>query len=135
LEKEKEQDNDEDAETQSIAPSTASKSRRRRWFSSSKDKEKDPAYVTSPTDSGRTTGSNIPTDGPGPSRPISIQNPHKPSHTREGSVATSDSASLREKEMANSQDHLDRWSTRAAGGTERAEREWGLSDEINMGLS
>jgi hypothetical protein len=33
------------------------------------------------------------------------------------------------KEIANSQDHLDRWSTRAAGGTERAEREFGLSDE------
>lgn len=61
---------------------------------------------------------------------------------REGSVTTnSDSASAsasnstREKEIASSQDRLDRWGTRAAGGTERAEREFGLSDEVNMGLS
>ncbi|KAJ5327772.1 peroxisomal membrane protein Pex23-Penicillium chrysogenum [Penicillium brevicompactum] len=131
LEKEKSRDNDDDADTKSIAASTASKSRRRRWFSGSKT-ENEPS-VASPTDSSRATGSNVPTDGPQASRPISIQNSR--SHAREGSVATSDSASLREKEMANSQDHLDRWSTRAAGGTERAEREWGLSDEINMGLS
>lgn len=97
---------------------------RRRWFSGTYDKE-----MTSPSgppaDSGRANAS----------RPISIKNARKLSHAREGSVTTSDSASLREKEIANSQDHLDRWSTRAAGGTERAEREWGLSDEVNMGLS
>lgn len=52
------------------------------------------------------------------------------SHAREGSVATTDSSSQREE-----QDHLDRWATRAVDGTERAEREFGLSDEVNMGLS
>ncbi|KAJ6043445.1 uncharacterized protein N7446_001644 [Penicillium canescens] len=137
LEKETQQGCDEDADTKSTTPSTASKSRRRRWFSNSKEKEKD--QLASPIDSGRASGSNVSgaVDGPGPSRPISIQNSRKSSqyHAREGSVATSDSASLREKEMANSQDHLDKWSTRAADGTERAEREWGLSDDLNMGLS
>ncbi|KGO50858.1 hypothetical protein PEX1_053840 [Penicillium expansum] len=136
LEKQKEQENDDNADAQSIAPSTSSKSNRRRWFSGTKDKEPTSSGGP-PADSGRATGSNVSivADRADASRPISIKNSRKPSHVREGSVATSDSASLREKEMANSQDHLDRWSTRAAGGTERAEREWGLSDEVNMGLS
>ena len=66
-----------------------------------------------------------------------MQSTRKPSQysVHEGSMATSDSSSLREKEIANAHDHLDRWATRAAGGTERAEREFGLSDEVNMGLS
>jgi hypothetical protein len=128
LSREKEADN---ADAQSIAASTKS-SRRRRWFSGSKGPEKEQATIDE-VDSGRATGSSA--SGVGASQPISINNPRKQQHAREGSVATSDSASLREKEMANSQDHLDRWSTRAAGGTERAEREWGLSDEVNMGLS
>jgi hypothetical protein len=136
LEKEKQRENDDNADAQSIAPSTSSKSHRRRWFSGTKDKEQT-SPGRPPADSGRATGSNasIVSDRADASRPISIKNSHKSSHAREGSVATSDSASLREKEMANSQDHLDRWSTRAAGGTERAERELGLSDEVNMGLS
>ncbi|KAJ5558722.1 peroxisomal membrane protein Pex23-Penicillium chrysogenum [Penicillium sp. DV-2018c] len=126
LSREKESDN---ADTQSIAASTKS-SARRRWFSGSKGPEKEHA-TTDDVDSGRATGSST----AGASQPISIKNPRKQQHAREGSVATSDSASLRDKDIANSQDHLDRWSTRAAGGTERAEREWGLSDEVNMGLS
>ncbi|KAF4762608.1 hypothetical protein N7455_001158 [Penicillium solitum] len=136
LEKQKAQENDDNADAQSIAASTSSKSNRRRWFSGAKDKEQT-SPGGPPADSGRATGSNasIVSDRADGSRPISIKNSRKSSHTREGSVATSDSASLREKEMANSHDHLDRWSTRAAGGTERAEREWGLSDEVNMGLS
>ncbi|KAJ5250317.1 peroxisomal membrane protein [Penicillium chrysogenum] len=135
LEKEKQQENDDNADAQSITPSTSSKSHRRRWFSGTKDKEQ--TFSGPPADSGRATGSNasIVSDRADASRPISIKNSRKSSHAREGSVATSDSASLREKEIANSQDHLDRWSTRAAGGTERAEREFGLSDEVNMGLS
>lgn len=133
LAKEKVRENDDDADTKSIK-STASKSQRRRWFNGSKGKEQD-ASQTPPTDGGRASGSNFLNDGSQSSQPISIQNPRKPSHARNGSVATSDSASLRDKEIANSQDHVDRWSTRAAGGTERAEREWGLSDEMNMGLS
>jgi hypothetical protein len=135
LEKEKQRENDDNADTQSITPSTSSKSHRRRWFSGTKDKEQ--TFPGPPADSGRATGSNasIVSDRADASRPISIKNSRKSSHAREGSVATSDSASLREKEIANSQDHLDRWSTRAAGGTERAEREFGLSDEVNMGLS
>lgn len=72
-----------------------------------------------------------------PTRPTSIQHSRKPSqHSfRDGSLATSDSSSLREKDLANAQDHHDRWATRAADGTERAEREFGLSDEVNMALS
>ncbi|KAJ5120421.1 peroxisomal membrane protein [Penicillium bovifimosum] len=124
LSREKESGN---ADAQSIAASTNS-SHRRRWFSGSKGPGKEQA--TDDVDSGRATGSSA-----GASQPISINNPRQHHHAREGSVATSDSASLRDKDIANSQDHLDRWSTRAAGGTERAEREWGLSDEVNMGLS
>ncbi|KOS47516.1 hypothetical protein ACN38_g1485 [Penicillium nordicum] len=136
LEKQKSQENDDNADAQSIAASTSSKSNRRRWFSGAKEKEQT-SPGGPPADSGRATGSNasIVADRADHSRPISIKNSRKSSHAREGSVTTSDSASLREKEMANSHDHLDRWSTRAAGGTERAEREWGLSDEVNMGLS
>ena len=50
-------------------------------------------------------------------------------------MAKSDSSSMRDKDIANSQDHHDRWSTRAGDGTERVEREFGLSDGVNMGLS
>ncbi|CAG7921034.1 unnamed protein product [Penicillium olsonii] len=131
--KEKAQD-EEDLRRMSISSSTSLLSRRRRWFSGPGPKTDKEMSPSSPTNTGRATGSKTP-DGSQQSRPISIQNSKKHSHAREGSVATSDSASLREKEMANSHDHLDRWSARAAGGTERAEREWGLSDEINMGLS
>lgn len=112
----------------SLAPTTPPKPRRRRWFGSSKEKERT-------DDSGHATGSNV--DGLAPSRPVSIQESRNPSqHSfRDGSTVTSDSASLREKDSAKVHDHLDRWATRAAGGTERAEREFGLSDEVNMALS
>ncbi|CAI7611046.1 unnamed protein product [Penicillium pancosmium] len=138
-----------------LSNSTPLKSRRRRWFSGgSKDKDRassgagGDAGGSSAADVGRSTSSNpnvAPSaDGPSsdgsaratPPRPIST-NSRKPSHHsgREGSAVTSDSASTREKEIASSQDRLDRWGMRAAGGTERAEREFGLSDEVNMGLS
>ncbi|KAJ5782765.1 hypothetical protein N7457_004539 [Penicillium paradoxum] len=135
LERQRAQRNADDADAQSIVPSSSSNSRRRRWFSGGKDLDKEVANGGSPTDSGRATGFSGAGDASGTSQPISIKNSRKPYHVREGSIATSDSASLREKEIANSQDHVDRWSTRAAGGTERAEREWGLSDDMNMGLS
>jgi hypothetical protein len=52
-----------------------------------------------------------------------------------GSISHSDSVSIRDKEIVHAQDRLDRWGTRATGGIERAERELGLGDEVNMGLS
>jgi len=56
---------------------------------------------------------------------------------REGSThgSISDTRSVRDREIVNAQDRLDRWGARATGGTERVERELGLSDEMNMGLS
>lgn len=157
LEKEKEKEiKEKDPEQEinsnnALSNTTPLKSRRRRWFgSSSKDKERANEGGSS-TDVGRSTGSNpapqsdtvaatSPTASSGraaPSRPISMSNSRNPSQysIREGSVATSDSTSIRDKEIASSQDRHDLWSTRAAGGTERAEREFGLSDEVNMGLS
>lgn len=136
---------DSDPETNSLSPQEPLKTRRRRWFGS-KDgiKDKDRASSgSSPSDAGRTTGASFAdasssTSGRGtPARPITIQHSRKPSQysAREGSLATSDSASTREKELANSHDRHDKWSTRAAGGTERAEREMGLSDEVQMALS
>lgn len=148
LEREKNQEKNKkesDPETNSLSPHEPLKTRRRRWFGS-KDgiKDKDRASSGgSPSDTGRTTGANSAdasgsTSGRGtPARPITIQHSRKPSQysAREGSLATSDSASTREKELANSHDRHDKWSTRAAGGTERAEREMGLSDEVQMALS
>ena len=148
LEKEKEtkEKEPESESTTSLSNSTTLKSRRRRWFSSG-SKEKDRASSGgSPAEVGRSTGSNVASTTDGavstggrntPARPINMANSRKQSQhsAREGSVATSDSASTREREIANSQDRLDRWATRAADGTERAEREFGLSDEVNMGLS
>lgn len=43
--------------------------------------------------------------------------------------------SLRAREIEEAQNRLDRWGARATGGTERAERELGLGDDVNMGLS
>ncbi|KAJ6145591.1 hypothetical protein N7470_009486 [Penicillium chermesinum] len=115
----------------SLSQSVPLKARRRRWFSTNKEKDPFGSDGSSP-DAGRSTGANA-TDGAEdvrtPSRPISSRKAS--SHGREGS----DSSSFREKEMAATQDHLDKWGTRATGGTERAEREFGLSDEVNMGLS
>lgn len=144
LEREKDQEKDRkgkdkesDTEAKSLTPSTTLKTRRRRWFGNGKDKERK-LSGDSVVDAGNSTGSNVASpDGAasrGGSRPVSVQGSRKPSqyNAREGSIATSDS---REKDPANQQDHHDQWSTRAAGGTERAEREFGLSDEVNMGLS
>ncbi|KAE8551765.1 hypothetical protein TMatcc_001747 [Talaromyces marneffei ATCC 18224] len=43
--------------------------------------------------------------------------------------------SIRDREIEDAQNRHDRWAARAAGGTERAERELGLGDDVNMGLS
>jgi hypothetical protein len=43
--------------------------------------------------------------------------------------------SIRDREIEDAQNRLDRWGARATGGTERAERELGLGDDVNMGLS
>ncbi|OKO94455.1 Peroxisomal membrane protein PEX30 [Penicillium subrubescens] len=150
LEREKEQEKDKkdsDPETNSLSPHTPLKARRRRWFGSkdsSKESSKERTSSGGSIDAGRTTSANFSdaTGGAGsgrgtPARPVSIQNTRRQSQysVREGSMATSDSASTREKEMASSHDRHDKWSTRAAGGTERAEREMGLSDEVQMALS
>lgn len=142
LEKEKEKtEKESDPDSMSLSSTTPLKARKRGWFRNSKDKDR--TSTGSSIDQGRATGSNVGATPGGagsgkgtPSRPVSIQNSRKPSQysIREGSVGTSDSASLRDKD-ASMQDHLDKWSTRASGGTERAEREFGLSDEVNMGLS
>ncbi|KAJ5286784.1 hypothetical protein N7478_002470 [Penicillium angulare] len=138
----KESGNDREAEMERIGLSSTTplKNRRRRWFSSSKDKDRAAVDVSPSVDGGRSTGANV--DGSAstrttPSRPISIQGSRKSSqyNVREGSLATSESSSLREKDVANSQDRHDIWSTRAGDGTERVEREFGLSDDVNMGLS
>ncbi|KAE8152540.1 integral peroxisomal membrane peroxin-domain-containing protein [Aspergillus avenaceus] len=149
-----------DADSESLAGSTSSKTRRRRWFGGSKTVSDKATGISSTlpasnnnssVDLGRITPSTASSSRPakGVSRPISIPSSQKlsssydspsgsGSYGREGSLhgstAHSD-LSIRDKEIANSQDRLDRWGARAAGGTERAEREMGLGDEVNMGLS
>ncbi|KAL4893365.1 integral peroxisomal membrane peroxin-domain-containing protein [Aspergillus ambiguus] len=149
------------ADSESLAPSTtSSKPRRRRWFGSSKSVSDKSSIASAPSASNHdpsvdlakvTSGPSYSSSARPASRPISI-----PSHSRkwssnsrsssrsvsyggEGSVhgsgAHSDSLSIRDKEISHAQDHLDRWGSRATGGTERAEREMGLGDEVNMGLS
>ncbi|KAJ5902313.1 peroxisomal membrane protein Pex23-Penicillium chrysogenum [Penicillium taxi] len=137
---EKEREEQTDAEPYSVS---TLKPRRRHWFSSGKYKDKDRASSAGPTDgaadAGCSTGISF-SDGTGSaksdSRPVSTQSSSKRSRRsrREGSVAKSDTSSMRES-LTNTQDHHDRWATRASGGTERAEREFGLSDEVNMALS
>ncbi|OJJ36842.1 hypothetical protein ASPWEDRAFT_50267 [Aspergillus wentii DTO 134E9] len=146
-----------DADAQSLAPS--SKARKRRWFGGSKsvsDKNSSnsapPTSNNSSVDLGKITSAtrDDPKSGPTASRPINIQHARKSSNIpgaashsssagREGSLhgsgTNSDSVSVRNKEIHQAQDRLDRWGTRATGGTERAEREMGLGDEVNMGLS
>lgn len=45
------------------------------------------------------------------------------------------SLSLREREIEEEQDRLDRWHSQSGGATERAERGWALGDDAHMGLS
>lgn len=109
------------------------------------------------------TGPN--TSGNASSRPVSIQNSRNASFSnafggssydtyssspRQRSTSSSqrrrrgsgtggsgdgDSLSIRKREIEEAQDRLDRWGARATGGTERAERELGLGDDVNMALS
>ncbi|KAF9886026.1 peroxisome- protein [Aspergillus nanangensis] len=149
-----------DADSESLAPST-SKPRRRRWFGSSKSVSDKNSISSAPSASNNTSSVDLgkitsapsySSSGNSASRPISI-----PAHSRKwstnsrassrsvsyggegssthGSAARSDSLSLRNKERTHGQDKLDHWGSRATGGTERAERELGLGDEVNMGLS
>ncbi|RAL15641.1 integral peroxisomal membrane protein [Aspergillus homomorphus CBS 101889] len=142
-------DNSGGGDTDSLAPSTSSKSRRRHWFGSTKsvsDIKNSSLSSAQPTstnnssvDLGRITSANStnPPSGRVPSRPINISHSRKMSNYS-GTASHSSSqvdGSLREKELIRAQDQLDRWAARAAGGTERAERELGLGDEVNMGLS
>ena len=145
-----------DADSQSLAPSASSKTRRRRWFGSSKSVSDKANSISSAAtasnnnssvDLGRITSAPSSSLGKSASRPISIpvrklsnysrssSGSHGLDGSAQGSNTPSESTSLREKEIAHAQDHLDRWGARAAGGTERAEREMGLGDEVNMGLS
>jgi hypothetical protein len=52
-----------------------------------------------------------------------------------GSSGDGDSQNTRNREIEEAQDQLNRWGARATDGTERAEREMGLGDDVNMGLS
>ncbi|KOC12732.1 integral peroxisomal membrane protein [Aspergillus flavus AF70] len=147
-----------DADSESLAGST-SKARRRRWFGNSKTVSDKTSSISSSStlpasnnnssvDLGRITSAPS-SSRPGKiaSRPISIPSSQKLSSSyssgsgslgREGSIhgsAAHSDKSARDKEIAHSQDRLDRWGSRAAGGIERAEREMGLGDEVNMGLS
>ncbi|PWY69562.1 integral peroxisomal membrane protein [Aspergillus heteromorphus CBS 117.55] len=141
-----------EADAESLSPSTSSKTRRRRWFGSTKSvSDKASSISSAPPAStnnssvdlgrmkpGTITPSHTPSGKPA-SKPITIP-PARRLSNYSGSASHSSSlggrdGSLREKETAKTQDQLDRWGTRATGGTERAEREMGLGDEVNMGLS
>ncbi|KAE8389708.1 integral peroxisomal membrane peroxin-domain-containing protein [Aspergillus alliaceus] len=146
-----------DADSESLAGSTSSNTRRRRWFGNSKTVSDRTSSISSAlpasnnnssVDLGRiTSATNSSRPGKSASKPISIPSSQKlsSSHSsgsgsfgREGSVhgsAAHSDRSARDKEIAHSQDRLDRWGARATGGIERAEREMGLGDEVNMGLS
>ncbi|OOF93790.1 hypothetical protein ASPCADRAFT_398175 [Aspergillus carbonarius ITEM 5010] len=134
-----------DADTESLAPSTSSKTRRRRWFGSTKSvSDKASSISSAPPTSTNNSSVDLgklksPTSytppGKTPTRPISIPHTRKLSNFSGSASHSSRDGSLREKEVTHAQDQLDRWATRATGGTERAEREMGLGDEVNMGLS
>ncbi|KAL2828756.1 integral peroxisomal membrane peroxin-domain-containing protein [Aspergillus cavernicola] len=141
-----------DADSVSLAPSTSSKARRRRWFGGSKSVSDKNGSVSStqqiPTndseDLGKiTSATSYSSSLKTASRPVSIPRTRRLSglsgsasqNSPHGSTVASDSLSIRDKEVTDAQDRLDRWGSRAAGGTERAEREMGLGDEVNMGLS
>ncbi|KAL2807866.1 integral peroxisomal membrane peroxin-domain-containing protein [Aspergillus granulosus] len=143
-----------DADSVSLAPSTSSKTRRRRWFGGTKsvsDKNDSSTSSAPPNSTNDSEGSGKITSATSyssssirnPSRPVSIQRSRRLSGlsggasygSPHGSAANSDSLNIREKELSDAQDRLDRWGSRATGGTERAEREMGLGDEVNMGLS
>lgn len=140
--------------TKSPTPSISSKPRKRHWFSSSKG-ESDKINVSSLPSSAKNSSVDLPRinptnaseskSGQKPPKPGSIKQSSRPpsnsakaSHSslmKEGSTHGSDTLSIRDKEISQAQDHHDRWGTRATGGTERAEREFGLGDDVNMGLS
>lgn len=153
-----------DPDSVSLAPSASSpKPRRRRWFGgSSKSVSEKPGSTSTvqPPLSNSPTVENVSEDSGKPSatstsynnsslrnvsRPVSVSQPRRLSglsgstagrgSPHGSSTVASDSLSMREKEITEAQDRLDRWGSRASGGTERAERELGLGDEVNMGLS
>lgn len=122
----------------------SNKPRKRRWFGSSKGGSDKSAPATS-------TSSSVGQGKDGQqTRPVNLQHSRNVSNYsgktnrssslgREwslyGSGANSDSFSIRNQLIDHAQDHVDYWGSRAAGGTERAERELGLGDDVNMVLS
>ncbi|KAI9375442.1 integral peroxisomal membrane peroxin-domain-containing protein [Aspergillus egyptiacus] len=146
-----------DTDSVSLAPSTSSKVRKRRWFGGSKnvsDKNSSsssaqPIATSTSHDSedlGKiTSGTSYNSSLKSASRPISMSRSRRLSGlsgsaglghgSPHSSTVASDSLSNRERELADAQDRLDRWGSRATGGIERVEREMGLGDEVNMGLS
>ena len=46
-----------------------------------------------------------------------------------------ESQSVRDREIEQAEDTVDRWGGRPGGAAERAERAWGLGDDAHMGLS
>ncbi|KAJ9231187.1 hypothetical protein DTO207G8_2848 [Paecilomyces variotii] len=155
----------DDAETKSNAPSSASKARKRRWFSGSKGSNSNTSSSNLPQNdapSSTATADSTPNaSGKASSRPISFKgsfrNPSfnnvatsfgsnssasgrsggslRRSGSGAGTAESNDSASIRKREIEESQNRLDRWGARATAATERAERELGLGDDANMGLS
>lgn len=143
---------------------SASNARRRKWFSGNKD-SKAHVKATSTSAISSSFDTTQENSGEGDNNVISLPRPVALSRTlsidsgantfgtspSQKSVSSSrnrrrgsntsrsfgdgDSLSIRSREIEEAQDRLDLWATRAISGTERAEREMGLGDDINMGLS
>ncbi|KAL1968541.1 hypothetical protein VTN77DRAFT_1751 [Rasamsonia byssochlamydoides] len=158
-------DSQDDAASVTAPSTSSSSTRRRRWFSGSKDLKNIAVSSSSNPNAESSSPISPTTSGNAPSRPVSIHNSRSASsnnvavassydtyssspgqrsvassHRRRrgsGTVGTgdTDSSSIRKREIEEAQDRLDRWGARATGGTERAERELGLGDDVSMGLS
>ncbi|KAL4935718.1 hypothetical protein BDV06DRAFT_234003 [Aspergillus oleicola] len=132
-------DNNKNGSSSSIAPPSTT-------TTTTNNDSEDPAKITSSSTPSHSTSLRNSSRPVSTSRPVSISKSRRLSGLS-GSMGTghgsphgsstvaSDSLSMRDKELSDAQDRLDRWGSRASGGTERAERELGLSDDLNMGLS
>ncbi|KAH8691146.1 integral peroxisomal membrane peroxin-domain-containing protein [Talaromyces proteolyticus] len=136
----------------SITGSTASV-RKRRWFGNSKNTSTSPSSVSVNSVNQDKPALEKVASASATSRPVSIQHSRTTSFNKSAGYSSSpgqqstasslrrtlssggDSQSMREREIEDSQNRHDRWATRASGGTERVEREFGLGDDVNMGLS
>lgn len=152
-EHEKADENEKDIGDSTSVKTASSTPRKRRWFGG-KESKKSPAPSPATSAPSSTSLNVVATDRP--SRPVSMLHSRAASYgggsysssPRPSSASSSirrgrggrdrdnDSIkSIRDREIEEAQDRLDRWGARATEGTERAEREFGLGDEVNMGLS